>query len=399
MKRILLVALLVLSTFAVACEYGPFGPPGDNRTPEQIEADKNWRFGDPPLDHWDPMQKVPMGTILVYSDVNPGPTPPPFDRNWWKKYGDPYQKPDAPPEQGWTPPEGAWNPPAGYEEDNPDYVPGSPPPGWEPGDDTEVTHPDWTVTPGPTDKNGNPIEGDWTPPPDYTPPTDPGYPPGWEEGDPLPPGWTPTDISWTPPDGYIGPEGWQLGDPPPGWKEGDPPPIGWKPPITAELVKTNVIAELVMNARFDRFNNTKVFPDVEDVDWDDPELVLNIPLAGTQKGPIQVWLTLAAPEGAAPITEAMLQFRKAGDEEWTTAKHLQNLDWTINATKPMQLFGPDALNPPGAQEGDTYDVRMWFSNGISESADLDIDIVGDAPGEWKPHWMNQVIIGKNKVVL
>ena len=66
---------------------------------------------------------------------------------------------------------------------------------------------------------------------------------------------------------------------------------------------------------------------------------------------------------------------------------LKNLNWDIDYSKPVQLFGPNIFDPPGAVEDDEYLVRLWFSDGLYENADIGTDAPEGGNATWQNQWV------------
>lgn len=122
------------------------------------------------------------------------------------------------------------------------------------------------------------------------------------------------------------------------------------------------------------------------------------PPAGTQSLPCQVWIKLQprSEEGAAAITTAVLQYKKLPSGVWTTFKTLTALTWTVDFSKPMELFGPNIFDPPGAAAGNEYLIRLYFTDGIYENADLGVDAPEGGDTVWRNQWVTKIIIGAHR---
>ncbi len=120
--------------------------------------------------------------------------------------------------------------------------------------------------------------------------------------------------------------------------------------------------------------------------------------AGTQDLPAQIWIKLQPrnEQGAPAITEAILQYKKLPDGTWTTFKHLRSLSWTLDFSQPVQLFGPNIFDPPGAKTNDQYLIRLWFTDGLFENADLDVNTPEGGDTVWRNQWATKIIVGKRR---
>lgn len=137
-----------------------------------------------------------------------------------------------------------------------------------------------------------------------------------------------------------------------------------------------------------------------------PELIpawtgnpISCPPAGIQDMPAQIWVKLQprSEEGAPAISEALLQYKKLPSGTWTTFKTLHQLNWTMDFSKPVQLFGPNIFDPPGAAVNDEYLVRLWFSDGVFENADLDVNAPEGGNTVWRNQWVTKITIsGKRR---
>ena len=126
---------------------------------------------------------------------------------------------------------------------------------------------------------------------------------------------------------------------------------------------------------------------------------ISCPPAGIQDLPCQVWIKLQprSEEGAPAITEALLQYKKLPSGAWTTFKTLRQLNWTMDFSKPVQLFGPNIFDPPGAQSGNEYLVRLYFTDGIYENADLGTNAPEGGDTTWRNQWVTKITIsGKRR---
>ncbi len=149
------------------------------------------------------------------------------------------------------------------------------------------------------------------------------------------------------------------------------------------------------------------FPTVTKIDDDAPapswDFNRTLP-AGLQDLPCQVWVKIAPREAEspynapAPIHEALLQYKKLPSGTWTTFKDLHAINWTMDFSKPVQLFGPNIFDPPGAVANDKYLVRLYFTDGVYENA-----LLSENPPEfgtgttWKNQWITKITIsGKRR---
>lgn len=145
-----------------------------------------------------------------------------------------------------------------------------------------------------------------------------------------------------------------------------------------------------------RVNNTVVFP--ENATWTGNPITC--PPAGKQNLPAQIWVKLQGrgETGAPKINEALLQYKKLPDGVWITFKTLKTLNWDIDFSKPVQLFGPNIFDPPGAVEDDEYLVRLWFSDGLYENADLYTDAPEGGNTIWRNQWVTKITIGRRRPI-
>lgn len=127
------------------------------------------------------------------------------------------------------------------------------------------------------------------------------------------------------------------------------------------------------------------------------------PPAGTQDLPCQVWVKIAPRtaetgfDAPAPISTAMLQYKKLPSGTWTTFKTLTTINWTMDFNKPVQLFGPNIFDPPTATTGDEYLVRLYFTDGIYENADLGVNAPEGGDTAWRNQWVTKITIsGKRR---
>lgn len=126
---------------------------------------------------------------------------------------------------------------------------------------------------------------------------------------------------------------------------------------------------------------------------------ITCPPAGTQELPCQIWIKLQprTEENAPAIKEALLQYKKLPSGTWTTFKTLRQLNWTMDFSKPVQLFGPNIFDPPGAQSGNEYLVRLYFTDGIYENADLGTNAPEGGDTTWRNQWVTKITIsGKRR---
>ena len=145
-----------------------------------------------------------------------------------------------------------------------------------------------------------------------------------------------------------------------------------------------------------RVNNKVTFP--ANAVWTGQAIVCEA--AGKQNLPAQIWIKLQprSEAGAPKITEAILQYKKLPSGNWITFKTLKNVNWDIEYHRPVQLFGPNVFDPPGAVEDDEYLVRLWFSDGLYENADLSIDTPEGGNLLWRNQWVTKIIIGKRRPI-
>jgi hypothetical protein len=124
------------------------------------------------------------------------------------------------------------------------------------------------------------------------------------------------------------------------------------------------------------------------------------PPPGKQNIPAQVWVKLQprGEVGAPVVSEAILQYKKLPNGTWITFKRLYSLNWNIDFTKPVQLFGPNTFDPPGAVENDAYLIRLWFSDGLYENADINENAPEGGDSIWRNQWVTKVIIGKRRPI-
>ena len=145
-----------------------------------------------------------------------------------------------------------------------------------------------------------------------------------------------------------------------------------------------------------RVNTKAVFP--ADATWTGNPIVC--PAAGKQNIPAQIWVKLQprSEAGSPQITEAILQYKKLPSGTWITFKTLKNLNWTIDYSKPVELFGPNVFDPPGAQTDDEYLVRLWFSDGLYENADLGVNAPEGGGNGWINQHVTKIIIGRRRAL-
>ena len=120
------------------------------------------------------------------------------------------------------------------------------------------------------------------------------------------------------------------------------------------------------------------------------------PPAGVQDLPAQIWVKLESRTTGPDVTEAVLQYRKLPSGTWITFKHLKTLNWTLDFSQPVQLFGPNIFDPPSARKGDSYLVRLWFTDGIYENADLDEMAPEGGNTIWRNQWVTKITVGKRR---
>lgn len=135
-----------------------------------------------------------------------------------------------------------------------------------------------------------------------------------------------------------------------------------------------------------------------------PGETVPIPDFGTHNVPTQMWMHIKKADQLEPgvqfvkIIAAALQYRKLPSGSWVTFRTLKDLNWDMEYVRPVQLFGPDIFNPPGAQEGDEYIVRLWFSNGLYENGYIGDDLPAGGDTSWRPQWMIKITIGKRRPI-
>ena len=144
-----------------------------------------------------------------------------------------------------------------------------------------------------------------------------------------------------------------------------------------------------------KVNTTVTFP--ADAVWTGD--LITCPAAGTQDLPCQVWIKLQprSESGSPAITEALLQYKKLPSGTWTTFKTLRQLNWTMDFSKPVQLFGPNIFDPPGAVANDEYLIRLYFTDGVYENADLGVNAPEGGDTVWRAQWVTKITIsGKRR---
>ncbi|MCF6174807.1 MAG: hypothetical protein L3J71_03460 [Victivallaceae bacterium] len=112
--------------------------------------------------------------------------------------------------------------------------------------------------------------------------------------------------------------------------------------------------------------------------------------------PATIYIVLAPGIGDPPITQALLQYKKLPSGSWTTIKNLTNLNWSINSTSPLKLFGKNILDPQDVSPGDTILVRLYVTDGITENAPLANDTTEDGTNLWQDQWVVALTINSNR---
>lgn len=125
--------------------------------------------------------------------------------------------------------------------------------------------------------------------------------------------------------------------------------------------------------------------------------------------------------GSRPIVKAILQYKvvRAGGAStpFITVKTLENLDWSMNFSNPVNLFGKDGTIDIKSDiaAGDDIIVRVWLSDGIYTTGDINADItVSQVPDEqssalgnisvgtdgWNaPHVFRVKFSGKRRIII
>lgn len=92
-------------------------------------------------------------------------------------------------------------------------------------------------------------------------------------------------------------------------------------------------------------------------------------------------------EGLKPVTTAVLQYKivrqNGTSTKFRTVKSINNPNWPMNFANPVNLFGATGkinISDNEISEGDHIIIRVYFSDGIYYTGDLDSDIsVNDVP--------------------
>lgn len=100
---------------------------------------------------------------------------------------------------------------------------------------------------------------------------------------------------------------------------------------------------------------------------------------------------------SVPLTMAILQYKLLPSGSWVNYKTITNPSWTLNFTKPAEVFGPDCFDPPNATTGQEYLLRTYFTDGVYENADLDVDTVPGGDSVWKKEWVFSIKISGKRI--
>lgn len=126
--------------------------------------------------------------------------------------------------------------------------------------------------------------------------------------------------------------------------------------------------------------------------------------------------------GTRPIVKAILQYkiiRQNGQTtNFVTVKTLDNPTWKMNFSNPVNLFGRDGIidiPESSISSGDEIIVRIWLSDGVFQTGDLNTDITKDqvpdsqsysagniniGTGGWQaPHVFRVVFSGKRRLII
>lgn len=79
-------------------------------------------------------------------------------------------------------------------------------------------------------------------------------------------------------------------------------------------------------------------------------------------------------QGNTTITRAVLQYKVLPSGEWITVKDINNPSWKMNFENPVALFGRDTINISGLSANTEILIRMYLTDGISETGDLSDDL-------------------------
>ena len=76
------------------------------------------------------------------------------------------------------------------------------------------------------------------------------------------------------------------------------------------------------------------------------------------------------------IQVAILQYKVKHNNTWSnwkTVKSFSNTSWSLSNSKATPMFGKQNINPKGLVAGDEIMIRLYLSDGVYETGDLDTD--------------------------
>lgn len=77
------------------------------------------------------------------------------------------------------------------------------------------------------------------------------------------------------------------------------------------------------------------------------------------------------------IKRAVLQYKILPDGEWITVKDINNVSWELDFQNPVALFGRNSINIPNITANTEILIRVYLTDGIYETGNLDVDISED----------------------
>ena len=89
--------------------------------------------------------------------------------------------------------------------------------------------------------------------------------------------------------------------------------------------------------------------------------------------PMTLFVKISPRESGKNIVQAVLQYKISGQTTWTPIRTLTNVS-DFNQTDPVAIFGRNTIDIPGLKSGDEFYIRVYLTDGIYETGNLNKDI-------------------------
>lgn len=96
---------------------------------------------------------------------------------------------------------------------------------------------------------------------------------------------------------------------------------------------------------------------------------------------------------ATPILETRLQWKHSASTTWKTICELKDLDWALDYSTPIAIFGTYNFNPPGVKTGDVVLIRLQVEDATTVNAQIDVDTTAEGTNGWQDQWVTSMTIG------